>query len=101
VAYAKMPLAAAYSLSKLWALTRAELDAITAPVLAFRSETDHVVEPASLTWLREGAVHTTVTERLLTRSYHVATLDHEAPEIFAETVAFVRDHSGAERAGAR
>jgi carboxylesterase len=101
LAYAKMPLQAAYSLSRLWALTRAELDAITAPILAFRSETDHVVEPVSMDWLRDGAVNTTVTERLLTQSYHVATLDFEAPEIFAETVDFVRQHSGAERAGAR
>jgi carboxylesterase len=101
IGYAKMPLQAAYSLSKLWAITRAELSAITAPVLAFRSETDHVVEPISLEWLREGAVNTTVTERLLTRSYHVATLDYDAPEIFAETVDFVRRHSATDRAAVR
>ena len=101
VGYAKLPLQCAYSLSKLWTLTRAELGSVTAPVLAFRSETDHVVEAASLTWLREGAINTSVTERLLTRSYHVATLDYEAPEIFSETVDFIREHSTANRAGAR
>ena len=101
VAYSKMPLQSAYSLSKLWALTRADLGAITAPVLAFRSEVDHVVEAISLTWMQQGAVNTTVTERLLTRSHHVATLDYEAPEIFSETIDFVREHSAADRAGAR
>jgi carboxylesterase len=101
LAYSKLPLQAAYSLSRLWALTRADLNAITCPVLAFRSAVDHVVEPLSGMLLREGATATTVTERLLTDSFHVATLDHDAPAIFADSVAFVRAHSGAERVGSR
>ena len=101
LAYSKMPLQAAYSLSQLWALTRADLGSITCPVLSFRSETDHVVEPVSGRLLREGASATTVTERLLTESYHVATLDFDAPAIFAESVEFVRTHSGARQVGPR
>ena len=101
LAYSKMPLQAAYSLSQLWAITRADLSSITCPVLAFRSETDHVVEPVSGRLLREGASATTVTERLLTESYHVATLDFDAPAIFAESVEFVRTHSGARQVGPR
>jgi carboxylesterase len=101
LAYSKMPLQAAYSLSQLWATTRADLGAITCPVLAFRSETDHIVEPLSGKVLLEGASSTTVTERLLTESYHVATLDFDAPTIFAESVDFVRAHSGARQAGSR
>ena len=101
LAYSKMPLQAAYSLSQLWALTRADLGSITCPVLSFRSETDHVVEPVSGRLLQEGASGTTVTERLLTESYHVATLDIEAPAIFAESVEFVRTHSAARQAGPR
>lgn len=99
--YARMPLQAAYSLSQLWELTRADLSAITCPVLAFRSETDHVVEPVSGELLIAGANATTVTERLLTESYHVATLDFDAPAIFAESVDFVRAHSGAGRVSSR
>ena len=101
LAYDKMPLQATYSLSQLWAVTRADLGQITSPVLTFRSEVDHIVEAVSGTILREGAVSTTVTERVLTRSYHVATLDYDAPQIFAETIDFVRAHSGAPRAGQR
>src|ERR1700712_3191097 len=78
VAYSKFPLQAAYSLSQLWAITRAELSSITCPVLAFRSETDHVVEAVSGSLLRDGASSTQVTERLLTDSFHVATLDNDA-----------------------
>jgi carboxylesterase len=99
LAYTKIPLQAAYSLSQLWALTRADLASITCPVLSFRSETDHVVEPISGTLLREGATSTTVTEHVLTQSFHVATLDNDAPTIFAESVDFVRAHSGARQVG--
>ena len=99
LAYSRMPLHAAYSLSQLWAITRADLGAISCPVLSFRSETDHVVEAVSGALLQEGATSTTVTERLLTESYHVATLDFDAPAIFAESVEFVRTHSGAQRVG--
>ncbi len=99
LAYSKMPLQAAYSLSQLWALTRSDLAAITCPVLAFRSETDHIVEPISGALLIEGARSTTVTERVLTESFHVATLDYDAPAIFAESIDFVRAHSGADRVG--
>src|ERR1700712_2369300 len=99
LAYSKIPLQAAYSLSQLWALTRAELSSITCPVLAFRSETDHVVEAISGSLLLEGVSSEVVTERVLTESFHVATLDYDAPTIFAESVDFVRAHSGAERVG--
>ncbi len=101
LAYSKMPLQAAYSLSQLWAKTRADLGSITCPILAFRSENDHIVEPISGALLREGASATTVTERLLSESYHVATLDFDAPVIFAESVDFVRAHSGARQVGPR
>jgi len=33
---------------------------------------------------------TDVEERMLENSYHVATLDNDAPAIFAETVDFIR-----------
>jgi carboxylesterase len=95
LAYSKMPLQAAYSLSQLWALTRAELSAITCPVLSFRSETDHVVEAISGSLLSAGVTGSAVTERVLHESYHVATLDNDAPAIFEESIAFVRTHSGA------
>ena len=34
-------------------------------------------------------------ERVLADSYHVATLDHDAPAIFAGSVDFVRTHAPA------
>jgi len=91
-AYHRLPLRAAVSVPKLWAAVRADLAAIRAPILAFRSETDHVVPASSMLLLTSGATGTTVTERLLTGSYHVATLDHDAPAIFEQSVEFIRAH---------
>jgi carboxylesterase len=93
LAYDRLPLRAAASLQKLWAVTRADLAQVTAPVLAFRSAEDHLVEPSSMRILLAGATGTTVTERVLTDSYHVATLDNDAPAIFEESLAFIRAQS--------
>ncbi|MEO6879360.1 MAG: alpha/beta fold hydrolase [Mycobacteriaceae bacterium] len=89
VGYDRMPLRAAASLQQLWALVRADLCTVGAPLLLFRSATDHVVESSSGQVLLEGVGSADVTEVVLQRSYHVATLDHDAPAIFAGSVAFV------------
>ena len=88
--YDKMPLQPAYSLAKAWTLVRNDLGRITAPMLVFRSREDHVVPPVSGQYLLDGATSTEVRERILENSYHVATLDNDAPAIFAETVDFIR-----------
>jgi carboxylesterase len=68
-------------------------------VLLFRSRVDHVVEPMSGRLLRAGASATEVTEVILEESYHVATLDHDAPAIFAGSLEFVRTHTATPAAG--
>jgi pimeloyl-ACP methyl ester carboxylesterase len=92
-AYPRTPLKAAYSLSRLWPLVAADLGRITAPILTYRSRVDHVVEPLSGRLLREGARSTEVTEVILEESYHVATLDNDAPAIFAGSLEWVRQHT--------
>lgn len=91
--YDRTPVRAFASLQRLWRVTRADLHRITAPVLMFRSVEDHVVEPLSGRLLREGATSTTVREVLLHNSFHVATMDHDAPLIFDGTVRFIREHA--------
>ena len=61
----------------------------TQPLLLFRSVTDHVVEPSSSRRVLQGISSRDVTETLLENSYHVATLDNDAPRIFDDTAAFV------------
>jgi carboxylesterase len=62
---------------------------VTCPVLVFRSAEDHVVDPSSADAIRAGLGSDDVTEQVLPDSYHVATLDNDAPTIFAESTAFV------------
>ena len=88
-AYDRMPLKALYSLSQLWQLTREDLAKVTQPVLLFRSTVDHVVEPSSGRTILASISSQDVTETLLEDSYHVATLDNDAPRIFADSSAFI------------
>jgi carboxylesterase len=90
LAYDRLPVKAAYSLSKLWLTTRTDLGRVTQPILLFRSTEDHVVEPDSSALLREKVASGDVREVLLENSYHVATLDNDAPTIFEGSLDFVR-----------
>jgi carboxylesterase len=96
LAYARHPLRAFDSLRAFWRVVRADLGRVTQPLLVFRSANDHVVEPVSTQLLLAGVASTDVTEVVLTDSFHVATLDHDAPRIFADSIAFVRRHSRSE-----
>ncbi|MFI5708339.1 alpha/beta hydrolase [Kribbella sp. NPDC051620] len=88
-AYSRLPLRALHSLSQLWTLTRTDLAKVTQPVLLFRSTVDHVVEPSSGRAILAAISSRDVTETLLEDSYHVATLDNDAPRIFADTTTFI------------
>lgn len=90
VGYETIPLAAALSLADLWRHTVADLGRVSAPVLLFRSAVDHVVAPDSARLLRAKIGSSEVEERVLPDSYHVATLDADAPTIFTGSLDFVR-----------
>ena len=94
-AYDRTPLKALHSMTRLWADVRADLGAVRAPLLFFRSTDDHVVDDSSIGIVR-GAVGSAVAEYVtLEDSFHVATLDHDAPLIFERTAAFLEEHVGA------
>jgi carboxylesterase len=90
VAYTKIPLKAAHSLSKFWSLIKADIAKVTQPVLLFRSAEDHVVEPSNAAYILAHVSSTDVHEEVLPDSYHVATLDHDAEVIVRDSIAFVR-----------
>ena len=90
LAYDTIPVKAAYQLGRLWLHTRADLAKVTQPLLVLRSTEDHVVEPDSARLLLEKVSSTDVREVLLEDSYHVATLDNDAPVIFENSLEFVR-----------
>ena len=52
------------------------------------------MEPLSGRLLQAGASATTVREVVLDNSYHVATLDNDAPTIFAGSVDFIESLRG-------
>lgn len=92
----RTPVVAFTSLTKLWKLTVADLAKVTAPIRMFRSLEDHVVDSLSAQLLKSGATSTTVEEILLAHSYHVATLDNDAPSIFAGSVEFIQSLTASE-----
>ncbi|HEY0932862.1 MAG TPA: alpha/beta fold hydrolase [Trebonia sp.] len=93
----RTPVASVSTMPRLWKTTVAELGAVTQPVLVYRSTVDHVVGPASMKVLTKALPEAEV--RPLANSYHVATLDNDAPEIFDGTLAFVQKHSIAKQNG--
>ncbi len=95
LSYDRTPLKAFVSLQQLWRVVLADLAQVTAPILLFRSRVDHVVEPLSGRLLHQGATSTSVQEIILEDSYHVATIDNDAPLIFDRSVEFIREHSTA------
>jgi esterase/lipase len=90
LAYPRLPTRAMMQLRGLWAVTRAELGRVTAPVIVFTSTEDHVVEPVNSTVLLAGVASADTTEVVLEDSYHVATLDNDAPEIFRRSTEWIR-----------
>ncbi len=92
-AYDRTPLRAVASLTELWRVVARDLPKVTAPLLLFRSVTDHVVDPSSAALILRSVSSAERTEHLLHRSYHVATLDHDAADIEKTTEAFVRAHT--------
>ena len=89
VGYDRLPLQALYSLSQAWPDIRADLPSITMPVLVMRSTVDHVVEPSNAEFVLAHLGSDDVTDVVLPDSYHVATLDNDAPTIVARSLEFV------------
>ncbi len=90
LAYAATPVLALLSFIERCTTLVDELAAVTCPVLLFTSPQDHVVDPVSSEVLAAG-VSGPVERVSLERSFHVATLDHDAKLIEDRAVAFVAE----------
>lgn len=88
--YSRIPVRAAVTLPQLWRTTGAMLPRVRQPLLVYRSTVDHVVGPPSMNVLLAALPDAEV--RPLENSFHVATLDNDAPEIFDGTLKFIREH---------
>ena len=92
--YPATPVAPLLSLFEAVEEVSAQLGSISCPVLLFSSLEDHVV-PISNGPHLVASVSGPIEQIVLERSYHVATLDYDAPLIEAEAVAFVERLAGA------
>lgn len=88
--YDRTPLRAVGSMLAGWKAIREDLPKVTQPIIHFRSVEDHVVDPSSSQIIASKVSSREVNERMLENSYHVATLDNDAPAIFEESVEFIR-----------
>ena len=93
-AYDRLPLRAAHSMTRLWSAVKTDIADVSAPLLIFRSVQDHVVEPSNAAWILANVSSHERAEVLLENSYHVATIDHDAPMIEQGSIEFVRRFAG-------
>jgi carboxylesterase len=91
--YSRTPLAAVHELKKLFGAAVRGLHTINAPVQVFKSRADAVVPPTSLLMLRRRLGPRLVDVVELHNSGHVATLDLDAPQIFARSTKFFLENS--------
>jgi carboxylesterase len=87
--YSRVPLKALHSMMQMWRQTCEDLPKVTQPLLMFRSAEDHVVEPLSARLIAQRVSSRDLDEHVLEDSYHVATLDNDAPAIFDESLKFI------------
>lgn len=89
VGYDRVPLHAAHSLWRLLRVVRGELPRVNQPLLLLHSRVDNVVSPSDSALVLSRVSSRDVTETVLERSLHVATLDHDAERIFADSYGFI------------
>lgn len=90
-AYERTPLRAVAQLRELFAVTRRELGAVEVPLLLATSPQDHTV-PARDSDLVAAGVRGPVERLPLPRSYHLATLDHDAELLLESSARFLDRH---------
>ena len=91
--YDVLPTKGVVQLNKMLKETRANLHKVKAPTLLFHSVDDHVL-PITNSNIIMSEIDSISGQRIeLTNSYHVATLDFDAPLIFANSLAHVEQWS--------
>ncbi|ATG52245.1 esterase [Brachybacterium vulturis] len=90
-AYRRLPVPAVAQLRRLFRRTRRELGAVEVPVLLATSRVDHTVPPTDSDIVAAG-VRGPVERLSLTRSFHLATLDHDAELLFEASARFLDQH---------
>lgn len=93
-AYHRTPVPAVEELAKLFRTVRGRLEAVTSPVTLYKSSIDRIVPASSAKILRRRINAGLLRTVLLHSSYHVATLDHDAPLIHQDSIDTLLSLSG-------
>lgn len=88
--YNRLPVRAFVQLQDFWKHVSQEIHNVTQPALVFSSIDDHVVEQSNARWIVERIASTDKSFVPLNNSYHVATLDYDADEIFQSSLQFMQ-----------
>jgi carboxylesterase len=100
MAYDRTPLKALHSSVLAYTVVVRDLPKVTQPLLLLHSPQDHVVPPKSSSTVLSRVSSKDVTEVLLHRSYHVATLDHDAEVVESLSSDFIARVTGATESSA-
>jgi carboxylesterase len=87
----RMPVPAIVEMAALLRLARAALPAVRQPVVIFRSGTDHVIPRANARKVFDRIGSERKELVACPRSFHVVTLDHDAPLVRETILAFTRE----------
>ncbi len=91
--YDVLPTKGVVQLNKMLKVTRANLGKVKCPTLLFHSVDDHVLSISNSNIIMSEIDSISGQRIELTNSYHVATLDFDAPLIFANSLAHVEEWS--------
>ena len=86
--YSRTPLKAGHSMLRATRAIVPDLPRITAPILIFHSVDDHVADESTIPHITANVSSRDVVQRTLTESFHVATIDNDAPAIFEGSLEF-------------
>jgi carboxylesterase len=91
IGYPRMPVLAIVEMSAMMKMVRAVLPQIRQPIVVFRSATDHVIphSNAQKVLARIGSERKELVD--CPNSYHVVTLDHDAPLVRERVLEFARE----------
>lgn len=95
LAYHRRPVPAIVEMAAMMRRVRSALPSIRQPVVVFASATDHVISTSNPRKIlaRIGSPRTEVVT--CARSFHVVTLDHDAPLVRQRVFSFARELDGA------
>lgn len=97
-AYARIPVRSIGEASRMMRSVQRRLPSITTPIVVFHSTEDHVIPRNNGPYVISTIGSTDKELVTLPDSYHVATLDNDAPTIFERSAAFFERVTAAEPA---